>query len=51
MVQSSLANVFVSHEVCLWNISIQEDSVNSCDPHDVEEATALPSEEDDAMRE
>ena len=29
LVQSSLANLFVSHEVCLWNVSIQEDSVYS----------------------
>ena len=36
---------------CLWNVSIQEDSVNSCDPPDNEEATACPSEEDKAMRE
>ena len=32
LVQSSLANLFVSHEVCLWNVSIQEDSVRSCHP-------------------
>ena len=38
--QSSLANPFVSHEVCLWNVSIHEDSVHSCDPPDDEEATA-----------
>ena len=37
--------------VRLWNISIQEDSVHSCDPADVEEATAFPSEEDNAIRE
>ena len=43
--------MFVSHEVCLWNVSIQEDSVHSCDPLDDEEATAFPSEEDEAMRE
>ena len=51
LVQSSLANLFVSLEVCLWNVSIQEDSVHSCDPLDDEEATAFPSEEDEAMRE
>ena len=51
LVQSSLANVFVSHEVCLWNISIQEDSVQNYDPPDVEEATVVPSEEDNAIRE
>ena len=47
---SSLANLFVSHEVCLWNVSSQEDSVCCCFPLDDEEATALPSEEDEAMR-
>ena len=36
---------------CLWNVSIQEDSVRSCDPLDDEEAIAFPSEEDEAMRE
>ena len=41
----------MSHEVCLWNVAIQEDSLHSCDPLDVEEATAFPSEEDEAMRE
>ena len=46
LVQSSLANLFVSHEVCLWNFSIQEDSVHSCDLLGDEEATALPSKED-----
>ena len=51
LVQSSLVNLFVSHEVCLWNISIQDHSVHSCDPPDVDEATAFPSEEDDAIRE
>ena len=51
LVQASPANLFVSHEVCLWNVSIQEDSVRSCDPLDDEEATAFPSEEDEAMRE
>ena len=51
LVQSSLANLFVSHEVCLWHASIQEDSVRSCDPPDVGEATAFPSEEDEAIRE
>ena len=50
LVQSSLANLFVSHEVYLWNVSIQEDSVQSCD-HLEEVATAFPSEEDEAMRE
>ena len=45
------ANLFVSHEVYLWNVSIQEDSVHSCDPLDDEEATAFSSEEDEAMRE
>ena len=49
-VQSCLANLFVSHEVCLWNISIQEDSVHSCDPPNFEKATAFPPEEDDAIR-
>ena len=49
--QSSLVKVFAAHEVCLWNISIQEDSVPNCDPPDVEEATVFPSEEDDAIRE
>ena len=45
----SLENLFVSHEeVCLWYMSVQEDSVHSRDPHDVEEAT---SEKDDAIRE
>ena len=51
LVQSSLANLFVSHEVCLWNVSIQEDSVCSCNPLDDEEATASPSEEDETKRE
>ena len=51
LVQSSLANMFVSHEVCLWNVSIQEDSVHSCNPLDDEETTAFPSEEDESMRE
>ena len=51
LVQSSVANLFVSHEVCLWNVSIQEDSVHSCDPLDGGEATVFPSEEDEAMRE
>ena len=46
LVQSSLAT-----EVYLWNVSIQEDSVYSCYPLDDEEATAFPSEEDEAMRE
>ena len=32
-------------------MSIQEVSVHSCDPPDVEEATAFPSEEDDTIRE
>ena len=41
----------VSHEVCLWNVSIQEDLVCSCNPIDDEEATASPSEEDETMRE
>ena len=49
LVQSSLTNLFVSHEVCLWNVSSQEDLVYSCNPD--EEATAFPSEEDEAMRE
>ena len=48
LVQSSLANLFVSHEVCLWNVAIHEDSVRKCDPLDGEEVTACPSEEDDA---
>ena len=51
LVQSSLGNLIVSHEVYLWNVSIQEDSVRSCDLLDDEEATAFPSEEDEAMRE
>ena len=51
LVQSSLPNLFVSHEVCLWNVSIHEDSVHSCNPLDDEETTALPSEEDESMRE
>ena len=42
LVQSSLANMFVSHEVYLWNVSIQKDSVYSCYPLDDEEATAFP---------
>ena len=33
------------------NISSQQDSLRTCDPPDVEEATAFPSEEDDAIRE
>ena len=49
LVQSSLANLFMSHEVCLWNVSIQEDSVHSCDPLVDEVPTASPSEEDEAM--
>ena len=44
LVQSSLANLFVSHEVCLWKVSIQEDSVHWCNPLDDEESTAFPSE-------
>ena len=51
LVQSSLANMFVAHEVYLWNVSIQEDSVDSCSPLDDEEATSFPSEADEAMRE
>ena len=51
LVRSSLASVFVSHEVCLWNISIQKDSVKNYDPPDVEEATVFQSEEDNAIRE
>ena len=51
LVQFFIANLFVSHAMCLWNVSIQEDSAHSCDPPDVEEATAVPSEEDDAIRE
>ena len=51
LVQSSLANLFVSHEVCLWNVSIQGDSVYSCNPLDDGETTAFPSEEDESMRE
>ena len=51
LVQSSLANLFVSHEVCLWNVSIQEDSVLNCHPVDDEETTAFPSEDDESMRE
>ena len=34
----------------VWNVSIQGDSVHSCGPYE-EEATAFPSEEDEAMRE
>ena len=37
--------------MCLWNVSIQEDSVHSCTPLDDEDTTAFPSEEDDSMRE
>ena len=51
LVQSSLANLFVSHDVCLWNVSIQEDSVRSCDLFDDEMTIVFPSEEDEAMRE
>ena len=51
LVQSSLPNLFVSHEVCLWKVSIEEDSVHSCNPLDDEETTAFPSEEDESMRE
>ena len=49
LVQSSLANLFVSHEVCLWNVSIL--GRYSCNPLDDEETTAFPSEEDESMRE
>ena len=45
------SHLSLSHEVCLWSVSVQEDSVDSCDPPDVEEATAFPSEEDDEIRE
>ena len=51
LVHSSLANLFVAHEVCLWNVSTQKDSVRSCDPLDDEVTTAFPSEEDEATRE
>ena len=51
LVQSSLANMFVSHEVSLWNVSNQKDSVRSCDLLDDEVTTAFPSEEDEATRE
>ena len=51
LVQSSIANLFVFHEVCLWNVSIQEDSVHNCTLLDDEETTNFPSEEDDSMRE
>ena len=51
LVQSSLANLFVSREVCLWNVSIQEDSEQSCHHLVDEETTAFPSEEDESMRE
>ena len=51
LVQSSLANLFVSHEVCLWNVATQEDSVRTCNPLDDEETTVFPSEEDESMRE
>ena len=50
LVQSSLANLLKSREMCLWNISIQEDSAHTCDPPDVEETTSFPSEEDDVIR-
>ena len=45
------SHLSLSHEVCLWSVSVQEDSVDSCDPPDVEEATAFPSEEDDEIHE
>ena len=48
---SLLASWLVSREVCQWNISSQQESVHTCDPPDVEEATAFPSQEDDAIRE
>ena len=46
-----LQTLFVSHEVCLWNVSNQKDSVRSCDLLDEEVTTAFPSEEGEAMRE
>ena len=49
--QSSLANFFVSHDVRLSSVSVHDESVYSCGPPDVEDAAALPSEEDDAIRE
>ena len=51
VVQSSLANLFVSPEVCLWSASVQEDSVDSCDSSDPDRGTAFPLEEDDVIRE
>ena len=51
LVQSFLSNLLVSHEVCLWNVSIQEDSVHSCNSLEDEETTVFPSEEDESMRE
>ena len=50
LVQSSLTNLFVSHEVCLWNDSNQENLVHSCNLLD-EETTVFPSEEHESMRE
>ena len=47
----SLMSQRLVHEVYLWNVSIQEDSVYSCYTIDDEEATAFPSEADEAMRE
>ena len=41
---SLLENWLVSREVCQWNISSQQESVHTCDPPDVEEATAFPSD-------
>ena len=50
--QSSLANLFVSHEVFLWSVSVQEDPWDDRDHLNVsEEATACPSEKDDLIRE
>ena len=51
VVQSSLANLFVSPEVCLWSASVQEDSVDSCDSPDPDRSTAFPFVEDDVFRE
>ena len=51
VVQSSLANLSVSPEVCVWSASVQEDSVDSCDSPDPDRGTAFPLEEDDVIRE
>ena len=46
--QSSIAKLFVSHDVCLWNFPIQGDSVLSGDPPDVAEATTVKRERRDS---